>query len=110
MNRLILSLTIIAVATLSGCAKRFSSTWVEYEQTQCSDPWHGDVEDGTDINTAVQSYLESNDVRVFEVEISGNGDAQTCMSCSCRTGNIVNAQIHEDDVHQAVTLGFLRRE
>jgi len=81
---------------------------VQYEQTQCADPWG--LTHGTQQLAAVaQAYLAQQGLTLYQPQASVKNSGATCAACSCPTGLVLGGAVQPADLQAVLALGFTKR-
>jgi hypothetical protein len=78
---------------------------MHYDETNCADKWEYNV-NNEKLKDNVTEFLNKNGVKVFEIEIFGDGTKDNCTDCSCRTGRRIKCKIKKRDVKAIKSQGF----
>lgn len=100
-----LSLLFLLVLFFSTCTKPLSVKWVQYDETNCADRWDH-VMNNEKQKDIIVSYLKSNGIKVFEIEIFSDKPAEACSSCECKTGRTIKCKIGKRDLNDIKSYGF----
>lgn len=88
-----------------SCSKYFDTTWVYYNETQCSDKW-GTYKNNEDLKEKITSYFKSKDVSVYDVDFLIVSTPATCLSCTCVTGKKIKLKIIKNNLSTLQEEGF----
>jgi len=86
------------------------STELFWHITQCEDPWWAENVDLTTkaYRDLMTNYLLTKDIIVKDHFLDQNAEAddESCTGCGCKTDFRIRALIMDDDVADAIALGF----
>jgi hypothetical protein len=98
-------LIILFISLLFSCEKDMGDkTWSYYSETQCSNAW--DDINATNTEARVKQYLESKDIKLFDIKIETYSYGPFCAACFCPSGRLIQVLILESDLDTILKLGF----
>lgn len=99
---------ISIILTMNSCEKIADTTWVYYDETECSDPWGVTSDDISEKEKkqVIEDYLKENNLKVYKTEISNEREPEGCKSCFCKTGVIIKCKVKVKDEAEFINLGF----
>lgn len=109
MKKTILLLGIFASLIIwSGCEKIRPTVWMDYQETQCSDPWHGANSQTDTTEEKIKKFFKKEGVSIIEVEIeeSSSENLITCFACHCSTIRTIKCKVKEKDIETLEAFGF----
>ena len=101
---------LIVLTLLASCEKG-ELIEMKYHQTYCADAWElGSSATEEEISETVTRYLKDLDIKVKEVSMNDEGQAQFCNACSCTSGNIIVVKVDELFQTDLENLGFFKED
>lgn len=97
-------LALVLVFALS-CSKHGNTKWLWYDQTQCADKW-GPYKNNEDLKNIMTAYFDERGIKVYDIEIFGNGVADSCLACPCKTGKRIKLKVKSRDLQAIKDEGF----
>lgn len=88
-----------------SCSKHGNTNWVWYDQTQCADKW-GPYKNNEDLKNIMTAYFDEKGIKVYDIEIFGNGVADSCLACPCKTGKRIKLKVKSRDLKAIKDEGF----
>src|SRR6187401_3409522 len=84
----------LVVLFMSGCGKSSNVRWVLYDETNCADKWTFNNNNEILKNNIVE-YMDGKGVKIFEIEIFRQVEAESCGECTCKTGRQVKCKVRK---------------
>ena len=106
MNRFYSLIFIIALSLLS-CNKSRKAVWMYYDETNCADKWTY-TKNNEMLKDNVTSYLKSQKIKIYEMEIFNHTTAESCTACTCKTGRRYKLKVQRGDVDKAKSQGLFQ--
>lgn len=114
-NRLIFLPAFIALVSVS-CKKKVKppspSGALQFNQTQCTDPWHPEVRNfQPDYAEKLEAWLEAEtgkSIAKLEVKNVGGDKFVACDACPCTTGYAIYIWPANGDAQKFIDLGFFK--
>ena len=88
------------------CNSIAESTCVVYQETYCQDPWGQGYNNDDQLIAGINSFLESLDAELNEIEINLTSSPEPCNACSCKTGRSISGKVKDKDLQEIKNLGF----
>jgi len=89
-----------------GCGLIFNSVRLKYNETQCANPWTKHYAGPSERYDVVRDFLKTQDIRIYDLDIKSEGRGESCLACTCLSGDVVYLRTLEDDADIARSLEF----
>src|SRR3954469_9680810 len=97
-------MALVGAMLFSSACLKTNVKWVNYDETRC-DKWEHN-NNNEKLKENFVNYYRSKGVKIYEVEIFSDRDAETCIDCSCKTGRRFNCKVPKGDVKEVKKDGF----
>lgn len=89
----------------AGCNKASKAKWYFYDETKCADRWTK-TNNNEALKENVTSYLASQNITIYEMEIFIHQAADECSECSCKSGRRYKVKVKKSDQSKIKEEGF----
>ena len=110
MKKYILIALTFGFAFFFGCKDEIEKPGIkmEFNETQCSNPWKNALPGTDNYLFTVHQYLNDNGIDVYSIsiELIDGGNGIHCDACSCPSGRKIVIRIPDANIEVAQQLGF----
>jgi hypothetical protein len=99
--------TVLILLSLfsQSCNKTSKVKWIFYDETHCADKWEF-TNNNERLKQNITEYLDGKGIKVLEIEIFRQIEAETCSACTCKTGRQIKCKVKRGDLDEAKDEGF----